>query len=185
MHTLKESVEPRGSTRPIEGGQRQPSDVSGDRLAELRTVGDIGQQPGQDHHGQPDQQCRAEYRGQPGPPQRAGASPSVTGGSSDRCASECPPDAFGGGLGAVIESPIRVSALSRARRSDRRHGWRELCTSLRCSKSAEALQRRAAVRRRGPNPSGKQPRLVYAPILRSALPRDSPCNSELRHTLAN
>ena len=41
-----------GPGRPVERGQFEPSDVARDGLPELRPVGDVGQQPGDDDHRQ-------------------------------------------------------------------------------------------------------------------------------------
>ena len=58
VHTLGEAVDPRRPTRPIEVGQFEPSDVLRDRLTQRGAVRDVGQQPGQDDHRQPDEQHR-------------------------------------------------------------------------------------------------------------------------------
>ena len=71
VQTLVEPVEPRRGGRPVERRQVQPADVARDRLAELRPVRDVGEQAGDGHDGQRDEQDDAEHRRQPRPAQRA------------------------------------------------------------------------------------------------------------------
>ena len=55
VQTLIEPVQPRRVGRPVERRQLEPADVARYRLAELRPVRDIGQQPGDRHDRQGDQ----------------------------------------------------------------------------------------------------------------------------------
>ena len=71
VQALGEPVEPRRRGRPVEPGQVQEPDVIRDRLPELRAVGDVAEQAGEDHHGQGGQEDGAEHRGEPRPAQRA------------------------------------------------------------------------------------------------------------------
>ena len=93
VQTLVQPIQPRRSSRPIEGGQFEPANVDGNGLPKPRPVGDVGQQAGHDHDRQHHQQRRPEHRRQPGSTQRT--APPDPRESRRRVVVKCPPQHSG------------------------------------------------------------------------------------------
>ncbi len=102
MQSLGQREQPRRAGGPVEPGEAQPPDVDRDRLAELRAVGDVVGQPGDDDHGQRHEQDRAEHRGQPRSAQRAAPGPGPTQ-ARRRVAFESAPQPRGEAVGGILD----------------------------------------------------------------------------------